>query len=241
MDKRELQLKQKELRAAMHEANEKNEVDNFDKLAREYREVCADLQKIGLDELASVIERNKKTTVDTNKALHDVMRQVRTNGGTATYTLQREITSGVITDGDTNNMESAGIPLSIKSLINPLELPTIYQSVGITIQTGVRGNIVWPCLNTIAEVDVAGETVELEDKSLDFSKITAVPQRLGLTITVTNEAIDDASFDLEGVITAQIQAALARVINTAVVGDSGVGQLVGPFANGDVESVTLTT
>lgn len=174
---------------------------------------------------------NASKPVNKQVRLRSIIEEAR-KGGVNSFRLQREVTSSVLGDKLVNNMESAGLPITINDLLNPLEMDTVYDKVGIAIATNVHGTLVWPCLDTAAEVSVAGETVELEDTDLDFSKITAVPQRVGISIKVSNEAINDAAFDLVGTVTTQIQKSLARVLNKAVIGTEAIGKLAGPFSDG---------
>lgn len=127
------------------------------------------------------------------------------------------ITSGVIQTGETTNMASAGLPVTIGDLLRPLEGELIYDKLGIRVATGVRGQIQWPALNTAVEATVGGEHDEVEKKALDFSKITAVPVKLGLSIAVSNEAINDAAFDLRGTVVSELGAAIARTLNNRVL------------------------
>ena len=127
------------------------------------------------------------------------------------------ITSGVIQANETTNMASAGLPVTILDLLRPLESELIYDKLGIRVATGVRGQIQWPALNTAVEATVGGEHDEVEKKALDFSKITAVPVKLGLSIAVSNEAINDAAFDLRGTVVTELGAAIARTLNNRVL------------------------
>lgn len=127
------------------------------------------------------------------------------------------ITSGVIQANETTNMASAGLPVTIVDLLRPLESELIYDKLGIRVATGVRGQIQWPALNTAVEATVGGEHDEVEKKALDFSKITAVPVKLGLSIAVSNEAINDAAFDLRGTVVTELGTAIARTLNNRVL------------------------
>lgn len=162
-----------------------------------------------------------KQTVSANQQMREIVKQVRTHQMDGDFMLKRDsqnvITSVVPVSGDLNNMTAAGIPLTIKELINPMEMGLIYQGLGIQVATGVRGQIQWPCLDTAAEVSVGGELDDAADKTLDFSKITAVPVKLGISIAVSNEAINDEAFDLVGTITAQMNKAVGRTLNKRVL------------------------
>lgn len=234
----ELLRKQRELAAKMVEVQD--DKAKFEALEREYnanrREIEIENQK------AVAIANAPKREVSKDVAFLSVVREAK-KGGTREFVLKREasaISSAVVGSGDVANIESAGMPVTLKDILLPLEMETIYGKVGIQIATGVKGALIWPVLDSAAEVQIAGETVALDDKTLDFSKIQAAPQRLGISISVSNEALNDASFDLQGLVVNQINAALARVINKAVVGGTAVGTLSGPFAGTNSKRVAVT-
>ena len=189
-------------------------------------------------ELAMANNNREEKPVDVNTQMREAIKQVRSHQADGDFLMKREattvITSGVIQGGEKTNMASAGIPLTIKDLINPLGMGTIYEKLGLQVATGVRGNIQWPCLDTSAEVSVGGELDEAETKTLDFSKITATPVKVGISIEVSNEAINDESFDLVGVIKEQMNKAVGRTLNKRVLAlsaPSAKPAFVGPLVS----------
>ena len=172
-------------------------------------------------EMAMANNKREEKPVDANTQMREAIKMVRSHQADGDFLMKRAatttITSGIIKDGERTNMASAGIPLTIKDLINPLGMGTIYEKLGLQVATGVRGNIQWPCLDTSAEVSVGGELDEAETKTLDFSKITATPVKVGISIEVSNEAINDESFDLVGVIKEQMNKAVGRTLNKRVL------------------------
>ena len=172
-------------------------------------------------EMAMANNKREEKPVDANTQMREAIKMVRSHQADGDFLMKRAatttITSGIIQNGENTNMTSAGIPLTIKDLINPLGMGTIYEKLGLQVATGVRGNIQWPCLDTSAEVSVGGELDEAETKTLDFSKITATPVKVGISIEVSNEAINDESFDLVGVIKEQMNKAVGRTLNKRVL------------------------
>jgi len=159
-----------------------------------------------------------------NQMFREAVKAVREGRLDGDFVLGREgatptstITSGVIQSGEKTNMESAGIPVSIQELIKPLEAELIYGKIGLKVQTGVRGKIQWPVLDNSVEVSVGEELDEVDTKVLSFDKITTTPYKLGISIEVSNEAINDEAFDLNGLITEQIGRALGRTLNKRVL------------------------
>ena len=189
-------------------------------------------------EMAMANNKREEKPVDANTQMREAIKMVRSHQADGDFLMKRAatttITSGIIQNGETTNMTSAGIPLTIKDLINPLGMGTIYEKLGLQVATGVRGNIQWPCLDTSAEVSVGGELDEAETKTLDFSKITATPVKVGISIEVSNEAINDESFDLVGVIKEQMNKAVGRTLNKRVLAlsaPSAKPAFVGPLVS----------
>lgn len=168
--------------------------------------------------------------MDANAQLREIVNKVRTREIDGTIKMNREvapITSSV-------SMAAAGLPVTIKELIEPMEAPLIYNQLGIKVATGVRGQLQWPVLSNAVEATVGNEAEAVEEKTLDFEKITATPFKLGLTVKVSNEAINDAAFDLRGCIVSQMQRALARTLNgrvLALAAPSAAAAFVGPLVN----------
>ena len=159
---------------------------------------------------------------DVNAQLREIVKAVREGRMEGDFLLKRTaatsaITSGVIQPGEKTNMESAGIPVTIESIIKPLEAELVYDKVGLKVQTGVRGKIQWPVLDNSIEVSVGGELDEVETKVLEFDKITTTPYKLGISIEVSNEAINDEAFDLNGIIVEQIGRGTGRTLNKRVL------------------------
>jgi len=159
---------------------------------------------------------------DVNAQLREIVKAVREGRMDGDFLLKRTaatsaITSGVIQPGEKTNMESAGIPVTIESIIKPLEAELVYDKVGLKVQTGVRGKIQWPVLDNSIEVSVGGELDEVETKVLEFDKIITTPYKLGISIEVSNEAINDEGFDLLGLINEQIGRGTGRTLNKRVL------------------------
>ncbi len=173
-----------------------------------------------------------------NQLLRETVKAVREGKVDGNFVLTREatstITSGIIQVGEKTNMETAGIPVSIQDLIKPLEAELVYNKVGLKVQTGVRGKIQWPVLDNSIEVSVGGELDTVDTKVLEFDKITTTPYKLGISVEVSNEAINDEAFDLTGLITEQIGRGTGRTLNKrllALSAPSVKADFVGPLVS----------
>ena len=177
----------------------------------------------------------KKTA---NQLLRETVKAVREGKVDGNFVLTREatstITSSIIQGGEKTNMESAGIPVSIQDIIKPLDAELVYNKVGLKVQTGVRGKIQWPVLDNSIEVSVGGELDTVDTKVLEFDKITTTPYKLGISVEVSNEAINDEAFDLTGLITEQIGRGTGRTLNKRLLALSAPivkADFVGPLVS----------
>ena len=144
---------------------------------------------------ANNMENHRQATLQAQ--FREMLQDVRTNPGKA----QREIllSAGQNSDGTSNvsaNIDASGaIRLSIHELI-----PTLHEGLGLpeglNIITGVTGNEIWPVSINDVEMEEVGEIEALSDQVLNFANITPTVRRCGLTVPVSNMAIDNAAFDL---------------------------------------------
>ena len=108
------------------------------------------------------------------------------------------------------------IPVLYKDVLKALEPRLILDKVGIKMQTGVRGVPTWPTVGNV-EAQILGENAELNDKSIDFSKITATPKRAGVTIRLSRRAINQSNLNLYDIVVNQIAESIAMLLNKWLV------------------------
>lgn len=168
----------------------------------------------------------KQTPVET-KSNNTLLREAflaAKKEGKAEFVLQREINTTATID------EGGLIPLTVKDVLPPLEMGLIYDQIGVPVQTGVVGNLQWPVLGSV-EAEIVGETIELTDKKLDLSKINAKQVRIGISFTVSNQAINNSTVDLVALIQQQARAGLRRTLNRAMFShENFTGDFHGPYA-----------
>jgi len=108
---------------------------------------------------------------------------------------------------------SAIIPLTLNQLIEPLEEGLIYDKVGLPILTGLAGSYVWPVVSNAVEAAIASENVALNDSDIDFTAVTPVPKRVGITIKLTAQTITQTEGVAYQVVLNQIPKSVARLLN----------------------------
>lgn len=193
----------------------------------EYQKLQSDFAKLGRElalnaDMVTSLKNKPANEKSANALLREALIEAKKSGKTE-FVLQREITTAIIDEGGL-------IPVSVKDVVEPLEKGLIYGEVGIPVQTGVVGNIQWPILGSV-EAEIVGETVELTDKTLDLSKINAKAVRVGISFTVSNQAINNSDVDLVTLIQNQARMGMARTLNrVAFSHENFTGDFHGPFA-----------
>lgn len=194
----------------------------------EYQKLQSDFAKLGRElalnaDMVTSLKNKPANEKSANALLREALIEAKKSGKTE-FVLQREINTTATID------EGGLIPVSVKDVVEPLEKGLIYGEVGIPVQTGVVGNIQWPILGSV-EAEIVGETVELTDKTLDLSKINAKAVRVGISFTVSNQAINDSDVDLVALIQNQARMGMARTLNrVAFSHENFTGDFHGPFA-----------
>ena len=203
-----------------------------EKLVGESADLRTELEILRNQREAALGNQAAASQHDTPVSKNDILRELLKSkeGGER---VKREVTLSIINSGDKNNLRSGGaVPLTIKDLMPDLDEGLIFGKVGLQVQTGVKGDIIWPYATSAVQMEEVGETVALTDQDINFDKITVSPQRLGATIAVSNEAIDDASFDLMAYVQQSLTRAQQRHLNKKTFGyDSNFTGLKGPFAS----------
>ena len=204
----------------------------YQKLQSEFNKYTREIQ-MNVDAVTML----KQTPVET-KSNNTLLREAFINAkkeGKAEFVLQREINT------TTTIAEGGLIPLTVKDVLPPLEMGLIYDQIGVPVQTGVVGDLQWPVLGSV-EAEIVGETIELTDKTLDLSKISAVQKRIGITFTVSNQAINNSTVDLVALIQQQARAGLRRTLNRAMFShENFTGQFHGPYAGANANGTFAGT
>ena len=167
-------------------------------------------------------------TVIRNQDIARRMREVLADGRNG----RREITLLPKRPDDESCLEASGaIKLAIRDFIPELE-GSLQLPPGLTIDTGVTGNEIWPVSIDDVEVEEEEETAELHDQSLNFSSTQCEdPVRTGITVEISNMAIDSAGFDLMAYVQKKFQLAQRRYIAAHLYSTANFDGNYGPFSS----------
>lgn len=222
-----------------------NEIDDTAQAAKrersqeenvEYQKLQADFSKIGREiamNVDTVNYMNAKPNVQKSKnALLREALQGAMGSQQKEFAVKREWVDGVeMTDIAAGGM----VPLTIKDILPPLEMGLIWDKVEIPIETGVIGDISWPVMGSV-EASVVGEKETLTDTGVDLSNIKPKKERVGITIPVTYQAINDTNSNLLGIIQTQARMGITRLLNRVAFSHQNfTSTFHGPFAGGKTQ------
>ena len=123
--------------------------------------------------------------------------------------------------------------VTIDQVVEPLYSRTILSAIGSPLLTGLKGNHMWPVVEAFA-ASVQGESVKLGDTKIPVSKLYAQPQRIGIAIPVTREALTETDDLIRTVCVQYMPMAVAELMNKIMFSKEAVSNattLVGPFVN----------
>lgn len=247
---KEAAARRRELNDQLAEVNDKLTVINQTLEKRELKdEEKSDKAKLerefaALQRESAVVTNEYVALYQSEKAARETVEPKKTVGQQMRELLQgvrkdqqfREIILGTGTDGDVAS--SGAINLKINDII-----PTLNEGLGLpaglSIVTGVTGNEVWPVSIDDADMEEVGETVELTDQSLHFDNIRPTQARVGLSISVSNTAIDNAAFDLLGFVQQKVTVAQRKYLAEKVYSQAAFTGIKGPFS-GATAAGTIT-
>ena len=240
LTKDELQVRNREIQDRMSELNEtvvKEKRENFtedekrewNNLSREYELNEMKMQSMMTDEELA----KHREIVSKGEQLREYLKQVRQGKA------DREI---LLFPADANvsaNVTASGaIALNIHEMI-----PTLHEGLdlpaSLRIVTGVTGNEIWPVSLNDVEMEEVDEVASLNDQVLDFGNITPTQRRVGLTVPISNMAIDNAAFDLLAFVQAKFTLALriylAKKLYSLAQWSGNKGPFSGLTKAGDIE------
>lgn len=216
----------------------------------EYRELCREndiiqMQMRAMQQLptpesrqsaTAVVRENLKRGVQTEFHL---MREESGSGSGTTLTTPTLVYTG------TTEAEAGGtVPARIEDVIKPLYEGLVLSAVGLDLRTGLSGQYIWPVAEAVT-AQIAGEAVELTKQKLSLSKITARPERIGVSMTLTRQAVIQSDGIVESLVTSLMPEAIAALINKVMFSvDKVTGatdNLKGPFVDKKAGATVLSS
>lgn len=147
-------------------------------------------------------------------------------------TLSRFANGGNVRGIVSNDTTSGGIvPVKVQDILDPLVEGLILNKVGLPMPTGLAGDYIWPTYETV-EATIQGEGVALTDTKIKMSKLTASPQRIGIAIPVTRQAINQTEGVVEMIVKKLMPLSVTMLLNKIMFSTTkvtGATTLLGPF------------
>lgn len=191
-----------------------------EKLQAELQQLREDFHEETLMLEREKVEREQTVKKTAGEYLREVLKGVRDSKQ------EREITLGTVS-AKGQILDSGAVTLTIHDII-----PTLNEGLGLplSVVTGVTGDELWPVSVDDAEVEEVGETAQLTDQDINFDNIKPVSHRGGISIVVSNTAIDNADFDLLGFIQTKFTLAVKKYLAKKLYSQAAWTGNKGPFS-----------
>lgn len=124
-------------------------------------------------------------------------------------------------------------PVTMGDIVEPLYGNLILSAIGSPLLTGLKGNYQWPVVEAF-EATINDEGAKLGDTKIPLSKLIAKPERIGVAVPITREALNETADLLQTVATQYMPVAVAALMNKIMFSKTKVSNatnLVGPFVN----------
>jgi hypothetical protein len=188
------ELAQRENRPFTEEEN-----DKYNALLREDNRLHAEIQ--------GMLDEHELNQMREQKAKGEVLRELFKKCREDKLPISEEMHDRAAANGTTillnpatgntkGNIEASGaIPMTIHELIDT-KVPGLELPGDLKILTGVEGNQVWPYAIDDVEFTIAGEVEPIGEQKINFDKLNANPEHVAAALAISNNAIDNADFDL---------------------------------------------
>lgn len=182
-------------------------------------------------------------TVDVNKQLREFLREAKSGKRGENFNIPFKRTSMSYGAQTGDNAYAGTAPyvqgITVVELIDTERKDgDILLTAGVPMTTGVVGNkIQWAFAGGVEAV-FANELAKTTERVINLDKQTPIQNRLTLRVRISNQAIENSDFDLQGYIVTHVANALRDKINWAAASTTKATEtLYGGFAQ-DAESGT---
>lgn len=186
--------------------------------------IKANTPTIGVMQRSDIEEANRR------------IRECVKNGQRFEIRISRAVASGFggNTSGYLNPAASGNpSPVTMGDIVEPLYQHTILSAIGSPLLTGLKGNYQWPVVESF-EATINDEAAALGDTKIPLSKLLAKPERIGVAVPITREAMNETGDLLHTICTQYMPVAVAALMNKVMFSKAkvtGATNLVGPFVN----------
>lgn len=188
-----------------------NEKEQFEKLKTEKELLEMKVERRALEDVDAGLVSDRRALF--SQAVYDVVnhRSLEDYSGVVTENGIKIVERAADVITDTTGVESM-VPVTKGEIIEPTEKGLIIDKLGIKMQSGLVGDLVFPTLAAI-EASIQGENAEVGDTKLDIGKIKASPKRISISVPVSKRAINQTNYSLQNVVLKQVSLGVARLLN----------------------------
>lgn len=190
----------------------------------EYNALMRENQLLQMKMQAMAVENLRENT-DTAAEANRIIRENVAAGKQTQIMLVRDLV--MVADTATGGI----VPVKVQDILDPLVEGLILDKVGLPMPTGLAGDYIWPTYETV-EATIQGEGVALTDTKIKMSKLTASPQRIGIAIPVTRQAINQTEGVVEMIVKKLMPLSVTMLLNKIMFSTTKVASattLAGPF------------
>ena len=210
MTKKEIQERQLQIMARMHEMQDKsreanNGLINFTEAEDiEFRSLVT--ESAGLSaEIKAMASASEAEQIRSREEKGKELRELIVKCGVEKRAESTTILAFKDTDASpantTANLQAGGlIPVEILPIIDT-KVPGIELPDDLKMTMGVTGNEIVPYSINDVKFTVQGEVTKVAEQALDFANVTTNPVRVAASVPVSFRAIDNAAFDIIAFIT----------------------------------------
>ena len=244
MTKKEIQERQLQIMARMHEMQDKsreanNGLINFTEAEDiEFRSLVTESAGLSAEikAMASASEAEQiRSREEKGKELRELIVKcgIEKRAESTTILAFKDSVAG----NDNANLQAGGlIPVEILPIIDT-KVPGIELPDDLKMTMGVTGNEIVPYSINDVKFTVQGEVTKVAEQALDFANVTTNPVRVAASVPVSFRAIDNAAFDIIAFITFKFTKGWAMFRALHVYAHGEYTKLQSPF--GKVNPVEL--
>ena len=246
MTKKEIQERQLQIMARMHEMQDKsreanNGLINFTEAEDiEFRSLVTESAGLSAEikAMASASEAEQiRSREEKGKQLRELIVKCGVEKRAESTTILAFKDTTADPQNTTANLEAGGlIPVEILPIIDT-KVPGIELPDDLKMTMGVTGNEIVPYSINDVKFTVQGEVTKVDEQALDFANVTTNPVRVAASVPVSFRAIDNAAFDIISFITFKFTKGWAMFRALHVYAHGEYTKLQSPF--GKVTPVEL--
>ena len=246
MTKKEIQERQLQIMARMHEMQDKSREANnglinfteaedieFRSLVTESAGLSAEIKAMASSSEAEQIRSREEKGKELRELIVKCGIEKRAESTTILAFKDTEASPA----NTTANLQAGGlIPVEILPIIDT-KVPGIELPDDLKMTMGVTGNEIVPYSINDVKFPVQGEVTKVDEQALDFANVTTNPVRVAASVPVSFRAIDNAAFDIIAFITFKFTKGWAMFRALHVYAHGEYTKLQSPF--GKVTPVEL--